>query len=128
MGKYIVTGGAGFIGSNLVHDLVEKGHNVIVVDTLQTGSRDLIKDVEVEFYHMSFDQFYRTGKWRDIDGLYHLGKPSASPMYRESRERLLESISGSVAALEIIRKLVSRWSQLQQALCTMDYHHHTEKI
>jgi len=104
MGKYIVTGGAGFIGSNLVHDLVEKGHNVIVVDTLQTGSRDLIKDVEVEFYHMSFDQFYRTGKWRDIDGLYHLGKPSASPMYRESRERLLESISGSVAALEIIRE------------------------
>ena len=31
MGKYIVTGGAGFIGSNLVHDLVEKGHNVMLL-------------------------------------------------------------------------------------------------
>jgi len=105
MSKYIVTGGAGFIGSNLVHDLVNKGNEVIVVDPLHTGSRELIKDVPVEFYHMAFHEFYKVGKWKDIDGLYHLGKPSASPMYRESRERLLESINGSVAALEMVREL-----------------------
>jgi len=105
MGKYIVTGGAGFIGSNLVHDLVNKGNEVVVVDPLHTGSRELIKDVPVEFYHMAFHEFYKVGKWKDIDGLYHLGKPSASPMYRESRERLLESINGSVAALEMVREL-----------------------
>jgi len=102
--KYIVTGGAGFIGSNLVHDLVRKGHDVVVVDPLHTGSRELIRDVPVEFYHMAFHEFYKTGKWKDMDGLYHLGKPSASPMYRESRERLLESINGSIAALEMIRE------------------------
>ena len=105
MSKYIVTGGAGFIGSNLVHDLVNKGNEVVVVDPLHTGSRELIKDVPVEFHHMAFHEFYKTGKWKDIDGLYHLGKPSASPMYRESRERLLESINGSVAALEMVREL-----------------------
>jgi len=77
--KYIVTGGAGFIGSNLVHDLVRKGHDVVVVDPLHTGSRELIRDVPVEFYHMAFHEFYKTGKWKDMDGLYHLGKPSASP-------------------------------------------------
>jgi len=102
--KYIVTGRAGFIGSNLVHDLVKKGNEVVVVDSLHTGSRELIKDIPVEFHHMAFHEFYKTGKWKDVDGLYHLGKPSASPMYRESRERLLESISGSVAALEMIRE------------------------
>ena len=47
MAKYIVTGGAGFIGSNLVHDLVRKGHDVVVVDPLHTGSRELIRDVPV---------------------------------------------------------------------------------
>ena len=35
--KYFITGGAGFIGSNLVHKLVEKGYNVVVYDNLSTG-------------------------------------------------------------------------------------------
>lgn len=35
--KFLVTGGLGFIGSNMVDFLVEKGHNVIVVDDLSTG-------------------------------------------------------------------------------------------
>lgn len=35
--KYIVTGGAGFIGSNLVDELVMQGHEVVVLDNLSTG-------------------------------------------------------------------------------------------
>jgi UDP-glucose 4-epimerase len=38
--KYIVTGGAGFIGSNLVDSLVNEGHEVIVIDNLSTGKED----------------------------------------------------------------------------------------
>lgn len=37
--KYLVTGGAGFIGSNLVEALVERGDDVVVLDDLSTGSR-----------------------------------------------------------------------------------------
>ena len=105
MSKYIVTGGAGFIGSNLVHDLVSKGHDVIVVDSMQTGSRELLRGLKVEIHEMPFHEFYRKGGWKGIDGIYHLGKPSASPMYRESRDRLLESVQGSVAALEMAREV-----------------------
>ena len=35
--KCLVTGGAGFIGSNLVEQLIKLGHQVIVLDNLSTG-------------------------------------------------------------------------------------------
>lgn len=35
--KYLVTGGAGFIGSNLVDELIKQGHEIIIIDNLSTG-------------------------------------------------------------------------------------------
>jgi nucleoside-diphosphate-sugar epimerase len=40
MSRYLVTGGAGFIGSHLVEALVGRGEEVVVLDDLSTGSRD----------------------------------------------------------------------------------------
>jgi len=40
MAKYLVTGGAGFIGSNIVERLVEKGKDVRVLDNLSTGKEE----------------------------------------------------------------------------------------
>ena len=37
MAKYLVTGGAGFIGCNLVRFILDKGHEVVVLDNLATG-------------------------------------------------------------------------------------------
>jgi nucleoside-diphosphate-sugar epimerase len=44
MAKYLVTGGAGFIGSNLVRYILAKGHDVVVVDNFATGKRQNIAD------------------------------------------------------------------------------------
>ena len=41
--KYLITGGAGFIGSHLSEYLVKKGHNVIIVDNLSTGRKKNIQ-------------------------------------------------------------------------------------
>jgi len=43
MSKYLVTGGAGFIGSNIVEELVKLGENVVVLDNLSTGYKKNIE-------------------------------------------------------------------------------------
>ncbi|MDB4349460.1 SDR family oxidoreductase [Omnitrophica bacterium] len=45
MSKFLVTGGAGFIGSNIVDELVAMGHEVRVIDNFMTGKRENLKDV-----------------------------------------------------------------------------------
>jgi UDP-glucose 4-epimerase len=40
--KYIVTGGAGFIGSNITDALIKEGHEVIVLDNLSGGKKENI--------------------------------------------------------------------------------------
>ncbi|MFC2044889.1 NAD-dependent epimerase/dehydratase family protein [Chloroflexota bacterium] len=47
--KVLVTGGAGFIGSHIVDALIEQGHYVIIVDNLDTGSKDNINP-KAKFY------------------------------------------------------------------------------
>ena len=44
MAHYLMTGGAGFIGSDLVDALLATGHGVRIVDDLSTGSRDNVPD------------------------------------------------------------------------------------
>ena len=51
MSKVLVTGGAGFIGSHLVDELLKLGHEVVVIDNLTTGKEDNISHIrsEIEF-------------------------------------------------------------------------------
>ena len=43
--RYLVTGGAGFIGSNIVDELVRRGHSVVVLDNLSTGKESNLAGV-----------------------------------------------------------------------------------
>ena len=45
MAKYLVTGGAGFIGCNLVRFILEKGHQVVVLDDFSTGKRENVAEL-----------------------------------------------------------------------------------
>ncbi|MEM7129625.1 MAG: SDR family oxidoreductase [Chloroflexota bacterium] len=48
MSKYLVTGGAGFVGSNIVHHLISEGADVRVLDNFSTGRRENLAEVHHE--------------------------------------------------------------------------------
>jgi UDP-glucose 4-epimerase len=49
--EILVTGGAGFIGSNIVDKLIEEGHQVVIVDNLSSGKKEYINQ-KAEFYQL----------------------------------------------------------------------------
>src|SRR3989338_3972613 len=49
MSKCLVTGGAGFIGSNLADELIKQGHNVVIIDNLSTGKQEYVNS-KAEFH------------------------------------------------------------------------------
>ena len=50
--RYLVTGGAGFIGSNTVDELVRRGHGVVVLDDLSSGKEENLGDVRSKITFM----------------------------------------------------------------------------
>src|ERR1035437_8776070 len=46
MAKYLITGGAGFIGSNLARYILAKGHQVVVLDNFATGKRENLAEIQ----------------------------------------------------------------------------------
>ncbi|MBI2613576.1 MAG: NAD-dependent epimerase/dehydratase family protein [Candidatus Levybacteria bacterium] len=70
--KYLVTGGLGFIGSNLVDYLLEKGHEIVVVDDLSTG-KESYKNPKATYYNYSIaDLNLMTELTKGMDGIFHL--------------------------------------------------------
>lgn len=55
MPKYLVTGGAGFIGSNLADELIMQGAKVSIIDNLSTGSRENLAEIGGDFEFFEAD-------------------------------------------------------------------------
>jgi dTDP-glucose 4,6-dehydratase len=76
----LVTGGAGFLGSHLCDELLRRGHRVICVDNLETGSLANIEHIRVpEFVHLNLDIIEPYFVDEPVDFVYHLASP-ASPI------------------------------------------------
>jgi UDP-glucose 4-epimerase len=74
MKKVLVTGGAGFIGSNLVDRLIDMGVEVVVLDDLSTGNIDNInaKATFLQYDLSSVSQSILVNVLKDIDVVFHL--------------------------------------------------------
>ena len=72
--KFLVTGGVGFIGNNIVRLLLEMGHNVDIIDNLQVGKIENINDIidKVNFFQIDTRDRERLDKIiKNYDGIFH---------------------------------------------------------
>ena len=75
----LVTGGAGFIGSNLVGALVKRGQRVRVIDNFSTGKRDNLKDVLSQIEFREVDLLDETGLRKACEGIDTVFHQAAIP-------------------------------------------------
>ena len=90
--KYLIAGGAGFIGSHLTERLVNLGHTVSVVDNLVTGSLDNIEKIldRIEFFECDIADFETDDKY---DIVFHLASIANTTDYMRSKYEVLRSSS-----------------------------------
>jgi len=72
--RFVVTGGAGFIGSNIVKSLIQKKHDVIVIDNLHTGKKENLNSVyqNIEFHLVDIRNKEKLQKIiQKCDGIFH---------------------------------------------------------
>ncbi|HET7146256.1 MAG TPA: NAD-dependent epimerase/dehydratase family protein [Gaiellaceae bacterium] len=78
--KVLVTGGAGFIGSNLVRGLLERGDDVRVLDNFSTGSRGNLEGLDVDIVEGELRSYERVhNAVRGVEIVYHLGALGSVP-------------------------------------------------
>ena len=71
---FAVTGGAGFIGNNIVKNLIKRGHNVCVIDNLHTGKLENLEPVrnKVDFFKTDIRDFDEINQiLAKMDGVFH---------------------------------------------------------
>ena len=80
MAKVLVTGGAGFIGSNLVRALLERGDEVRVLDNFSTGNRANLEGLDVDVIEGELRSYERVhNAVRGTELVYHLGALGSVP-------------------------------------------------
>ena len=105
--KILVTGGAGFIGTNLIRRLLAEGNSVICLDNFYSSSKNNIKQFEGlnEFKIVEGDVRKPFEINDKIDQIYHLACPASPPRYqKDPRFTLDTSVFGIINALEFAKK------------------------
>jgi len=108
--RYLITGGAGFVGSHLAERLLNDGHTVLIIDDLSTGS---IRNIQHLKGRSNFDYvidsiFNRSVLAElidDCDLIFHLGAAVGVKLIVESPVRTIETnVRGSEGVLELANK------------------------
>src|SRR4051812_21775827 len=110
MAHYLVTGGAGFIGSNLAHALVDKGEQVRILDNFATGREeniaDLVEKKKVDLHRGSIADADAVA--RAVKGVDYILHQAAIPSVPRSIEDPLGgdtiNVHGTVTVLDAARK------------------------
>jgi len=106
--RFVVTGGAGFVGSYLVKLLVKKGHNVVVIDNLHKGKKENLDEVldKIEFLNIDIRDYDLMEKnMRDIDGVFHQAALTVvQDSFKDPEEYHSVNVDGTENIFKIARK------------------------
>ena len=109
MSKVLVTGGLGFVGSNLVDKLVEQGHNVTVIDNLSSISaswsymNERANYFDADILHLNNEGFILEGQ--KFDTIFHLAAEARiQPSFENPAHWFNTNAQGTIEALEFARK------------------------
>lgn len=107
--KAIITGGAGFIGSNLVDKLVKEGHEVLVLDNLSTGQLKNLEHSKNKIKFINIDLSKKTSELKEIfkksDWVFHLaGLADIVPSIIEPKKYFNSNVLGTINVLEAARE------------------------
>ena len=107
--KYAVTGGAGFIGSHLIKNLVERGNEVIVIDNLNTGKKQNIEKIskKIDFFEVDIRDFSAIENiLKNVDGIFHeAALASVQDSFRIPDEFFDVNVKGTENIFKIGKKL-----------------------
>lgn len=104
--RYLVTGGAGFIGSHLCERLVKEGHDVICVDNFFTSDRSNIAHL-LRFPNFEFIRHDITVPLTvEVDAIFNLACPASPPHYQHNPIKTMQTcVIGMLNMLELARYL-----------------------
>ena len=106
--RYVVTGGAGFIGSNIVKKLVTRGDDVTVIDNLNTGKEDNLLTVKdkIVFLKDSIENIDLLEKeTKNVDGVFHQAAlASVQDSYSKPDEYNDVNVNGTENILKLAKK------------------------
>jgi len=109
MKRILVTGGLGFVGSNLVDKLVMQGHSVTVIDNLSSeSSSEKYKNKHVKYY---IDDIRNIDKYAlsEIEVIFHLaGMARIQPSFDSPLEYIDVNINGTAKVCELAKRLNAR--------------------
>lgn len=102
--NYLVTGGCGFIGSNLVDYLVQENHKVVVIDN--QSSEKIYKNKKAIYYNACITDIKNTFKlYKNIDCVFHLAaKARIQKCIKNPLETIRTNYDGTLVVLECVKK------------------------
>jgi len=106
MSKILVTGGAGFIGSNLCNIMAEKGHEVTAIDNLSLGVTENLSD-KVKFVEGDVNKEEDLDKaGSDFEYIVHLAGASSAPMFAKDMYYAYQNnIAGHIRVMQFSKKI-----------------------
>jgi UDP-glucose 4-epimerase len=107
MGKIGLTGGAGFVGTNLAKALQSEGYEIVVVDDFSTGLRSNLDGIDCETREVSIvDESELERAFKGCSHIYHLAARGSVPRSIKNPKATFEvNVNGTLNVLEVARKI-----------------------